>query len=105
MHLMYYINEKGEREYTLAKHKNGKATRSAHPARYSPDDDEARYRVAIRQRYAPRFDAYEILTKGNGARVSEAARKNFSMDLVTWATRTIPTETKDVDDGASTASN
>ncbi|KAH8890136.1 hypothetical protein GQ53DRAFT_651076 [Thozetella sp. PMI_491] len=58
MHLMYYLNAKGERIYTLAKIKNGVVTKSAHPARYSPDDDEARYRVAMRERFAPRFAAY-----------------------------------------------
>ncbi len=33
-------------------------TKSAHPARYSPDDNEAKYRVGIKQRFAPKFDAY-----------------------------------------------
>ena len=38
MHLMFYLNEKGERVYTLLKAANGKPTESAHPARFSPDD-------------------------------------------------------------------
>jgi H/ACA ribonucleoprotein complex subunit 3 len=52
MHLMYYINERGERKYTLKKiDPNGKPTESAHPARFSPDDQYSKYRVTIKRRF------------------------------------------------------
>ena len=71
MHLMVYINEKGERVYTLAvrvnppattvngeltnmkqkKDPQGRPTESAHPARFSPDDQYSKYRVLIKRRY------------------------------------------------------
>ncbi|CAG8778713.1 10098_t:CDS:2, partial [Acaulospora morrowiae] len=39
MHLMYYIDDQGNRAYTLKKvSPNGGVTKSAHPARFSPDD-------------------------------------------------------------------
>lgn len=39
MHLRYYLDEKGNRVYTLKNQKeNGEATLNAHPARFSPDD-------------------------------------------------------------------
>ncbi|GAA98624.1 uncharacterized protein L969DRAFT_95149 [Mixia osmundae IAM 14324] len=39
MHLMYSLDEAGNRRYTLKKRTDaGKLTRSAHPARFSPDD-------------------------------------------------------------------
>ncbi|ORZ02170.1 H/ACA ribonucleo protein complex subunit 3 [Syncephalastrum racemosum] len=52
MYLMYYLNDKGERVYTLKKvDPNGRATKSAHPARFSPDDKFSRHRVTIKKRY------------------------------------------------------
>ena len=75
MHLMVYMNEKGERVYTLAvrfhgfdvimfqrffanltliqqkKDPQGRPTESAHPARFSPDDQYSKYRVLIKRRY------------------------------------------------------
>ncbi|GFT78843.1 hypothetical protein NPIL_532031 [Nephila pilipes] len=39
MYLMYYIDEKGDRVYTLKSYApDGKPTLSAHPARFSPAD-------------------------------------------------------------------
>lgn len=39
MYLMYYLDEKGIRVYTLKKTApDGSPTQSAHPARFSPDD-------------------------------------------------------------------
>eukprot|EP01046_Picozoa_sp_COSAG06_P091545 COSAG06_NODE_37832_length_430_cov_1.758308_1_plen_42_part_10 len=39
MHLMYYLDAEGKRVYTLLKvAPDGEATKSAHPARFSPDD-------------------------------------------------------------------
>ncbi|KAG7531670.1 hypothetical protein FFLO_04180 [Filobasidium floriforme] len=52
MHLMYTLNEQGNRVYTLRKTTPaGKPTRSAHPARFSPDDKFSRHRVTIKKRF------------------------------------------------------
>ncbi|KAH9854363.1 Nop10p-domain-containing protein [Lenzites betulinus] len=52
MHLMYTTDDKGNRIYTLKKiTDSGKITRSAHPARFSPDDKFSRHRVTIKKRY------------------------------------------------------
>ncbi|KAI0042537.1 Nop10p-domain-containing protein [Auriscalpium vulgare] len=52
MHLMYTIDEKGNRVYSLKKiTDSGKITKSAHPARFSPDDKFSRHRVTIKKRY------------------------------------------------------
>eukprot|EP00762_Andalucia_godoyi_P004656 ANDGO_03646.mRNA.1 H/ACA ribonucleoprotein complex subunit 3 len=51
MFLMYTLNEKGERVYTLKKAVEGKPTVSAHPARFSPDDKYSRHRVTLKKRF------------------------------------------------------
>ncbi|EPZ36633.1 H/ACA ribonucleo protein complex subunit 3 [Rozella allomycis CSF55] len=52
MHLMIYNGEDGKRRYTLKKvAPNGSATRSAHPARFSPDDKYSRHRVTLKKRF------------------------------------------------------
>ncbi|XP_063995818.1 H/ACA ribonucleoprotein complex subunit 3 [Diachasmimorpha longicaudata] len=52
MYLMYYLNEKGERVYTLKKvDPNGKPTLSAHPARFSPEDKYSRERITLKRRF------------------------------------------------------
>lgn len=52
MHLMYYLDNDGNRIYTLKKETpNGKVTESAHPARFSPDDKFSRHRVACKKRF------------------------------------------------------
>ncbi|KAI8973235.1 H/ACA ribonucleoprotein complex subunit 3 [Mycotypha africana] len=52
MYLMYYLNDKGERIYTLKKtDPKGMPTKSAHPARFSPDDKFSRHRVTLKKRY------------------------------------------------------
>ncbi|KAG2232013.1 H/ACA ribonucleoprotein complex subunit 3 [Thamnidium elegans] len=52
MYLMYYLDPKGERIYTLKKtDPTGLPTKSAHPARFSPDDKFSRQRVTIKKRY------------------------------------------------------
>lgn len=52
MHLMYTLNEEGKRVYTLAKvTPSGEITKSAHPARFSPDDKYSRQRVTLKKRY------------------------------------------------------
>ncbi|KZO91862.1 Nop10p-domain-containing protein [Calocera viscosa TUFC12733] len=51
MHLMYTMDENGNRIYTLKKiTPAGKVTKSAHPARFSPDDKFSRHRVTIKKR-------------------------------------------------------
>ncbi|KAF7391504.1 hypothetical protein HZH68_011047 [Vespula germanica] len=52
MYLMYYLNENGDRVYTLKKlDPNGKPTMSAHPARFSPEDKYSRERITLKRRY------------------------------------------------------
>ena len=52
MYLMYYLNEKSERVYTLDKvDPEGKPTLSAHPARFSPEDKYSRQRITIKKRF------------------------------------------------------
>src|SRR4051812_27137561 len=44
MHLMYTLDNNGNRIYTLKKiTSSGAITKSAHPARFSPDDKYSRY--------------------------------------------------------------
>ena len=43
MHLMYTLDADGKRIYTLKKVQAGEVTKSAHPARFSPDDKYSRY--------------------------------------------------------------
>lgn len=40
---MYATDEDGKRIYTLKKILDGTVTKSAHPARFSPDDKYSRY--------------------------------------------------------------
>lgn len=52
MHLMYTIGTDGKRIYTLKKlTEEGEITKSAHPARFSPDDKFSRQRVTLKKRY------------------------------------------------------
>lgn len=52
MHLMYYLNDEGKRVYTLKKiNEAGEITKSAHPARFSPDDKYSRQRVTLKKRF------------------------------------------------------
>ncbi|EFW16148.1 snoRNP complex protein [Coccidioides posadasii str. Silveira] len=51
MHLMYTLDDQGKRVYTLKKVLNGQVTKSAHPARFSPDDKYSRHRVILKKRY------------------------------------------------------
>lgn len=43
MHLMFSLGADGKRIYTLKKVQAGEVTKSAHPARFSPDDKYSRY--------------------------------------------------------------
>ncbi|PWY79596.1 H/ACA ribonucleo protein complex subunit 3 [Aspergillus heteromorphus CBS 117.55] len=51
MHLMYTLGPDGKRVYTLKKVLEGTVTKSAHPARFSPDDKYSRHRVTLKKRY------------------------------------------------------
>ncbi|KEF51878.1 H/ACA ribonucleoprotein complex subunit 3, partial [Exophiala aquamarina CBS 119918] len=52
MHLMYTEDHAtGKRVYTLKKVLDGVVTKSAHPARFSPDDKYSRHRVTLKKRY------------------------------------------------------
>ncbi|KAJ3035537.1 snoRNP complex protein [Rhizophlyctis rosea] len=52
MHLMYHVGADGKRIYTLKKvSPDGKVTKSAHPARFSPDDKYSRHRVTLKKRF------------------------------------------------------
>ncbi|KAI9591882.1 Nop10 family nucleolar RNA-binding protein [Syncephalis fuscata] len=52
MHLMYYESADGKRIYTLKKSSPaGAVTKSAHPARFSPDDKYSRQRVTLKKRH------------------------------------------------------
>ncbi|ORY71453.1 H/ACA ribonucleoprotein complex subunit 3 [Pseudomassariella vexata] len=50
MHLMYTMQD-GKRTYTLKKVLQGEVTKSAHPARFSPDDKWSRQRVTLKKRF------------------------------------------------------
>ncbi|CAG9789145.1 unnamed protein product [Diatraea saccharalis] len=52
MYLRYYLNDNGDRQYTLSPvDPNGKPTLSAHPARFSPEDKYSRQRITIKKRF------------------------------------------------------
>jgi H/ACA ribonucleoprotein complex subunit 3 len=48
---MYTLDAEGNRVYTLQKVVDGQATKSAHPARFSPDDKYSRQRVTTKRRF------------------------------------------------------
>lgn len=49
---MYYDGADGKRIYTLKKfNTEGSVTKSAHPARFSPDDKYSRHRVTLKRRF------------------------------------------------------
>ncbi|KAF9425151.1 snoRNP complex protein [Podila epigama] len=49
---MYTLSDDGKRVYTLKKVTGaGKITKSAHPARFSPDDKYSRHRVTLKKRF------------------------------------------------------
>ncbi|KAL9014650.1 MAG: hypothetical protein Q9173_000683 [Seirophora scorigena] len=52
MHLMYTLDANRKRLYTLHKVAAGEVTKSAHPARFSPDDKYSRHRITIKKRYS-----------------------------------------------------
>ncbi|KAG0236153.1 snoRNP complex protein [Actinomortierella wolfii] len=49
---MYSLSPEGKRIYTLKKlTASGAVTKSAHPARFSPDDKYSRHRVTLKKRF------------------------------------------------------
>jgi H/ACA ribonucleoprotein complex subunit 3 len=48
---MFTLDSNGKRIYTLKKVVSGEVTKSAHPARFSPDDKYSRHRVTLKKRY------------------------------------------------------
>jgi H/ACA ribonucleoprotein complex subunit 3 len=50
---MYTLDDKGNRVYTLKKIVNGAVAKSAHPARFSPDDKFSRFVIPLRKETAP----------------------------------------------------
>lgn len=52
MHLMCNVDAaSGKRTYTLKKVLESKVTKSAHPARFSPDDKWSKHRNLLRKRF------------------------------------------------------
>eukprot|EP00898_Chlorokybus_atmophyticus_P003857 jgi/Chlat1/4472/Chrsp29S04569 len=52
MYLMYYVDNKGEKVYTMSKFApDGSPTQSAHPARFSPDDKFSKQRITCKRRF------------------------------------------------------
>ncbi|XP_063819825.1 H/ACA ribonucleoprotein complex subunit 3-like [Pseudophryne corroboree] len=52
MFLQYYLNEHGDRVYTMKRvFPTGQPTSSAHPARFSPEDKHSRHRITIKKRF------------------------------------------------------
>lgn len=49
---MYYLDENGDRVYTLEKvGPDGKPTMTAHPAKFSPEDKYSRERITLKSRF------------------------------------------------------
>lgn len=57
MHLMYIVDSTGKRRYTLKKTCDGEISKSAHPARFSPDDKYSRYDLSPFLHVIPRLPA------------------------------------------------
>ncbi|CAG8542534.1 2081_t:CDS:2 [Ambispora gerdemannii] len=52
MHLMYYLDANGNRIYTMKRlSPTGEVTKSAHPAKFSPDDKFSQHRVTLKKRF------------------------------------------------------
>ncbi|KAJ7555823.1 hypothetical protein O6H91_05G056200 [Diphasiastrum complanatum] len=52
MYLMCYVNDNGEKVYTLKKESpTGQPTVSSHPARFSPDDKFSKHRTLLKKRF------------------------------------------------------
>ncbi|KAL8885043.1 MAG: hypothetical protein Q9215_007040 [Flavoplaca cf. flavocitrina] len=72
MHLMYTVDANGKRLYTLKKVAAGEVTKSAHPARFSPDDKYSRHRITIKKRYGLLLTQQIALSAGQKAVLQSA---------------------------------
>ncbi|KAJ4405699.1 snoRNP complex protein [Gnomoniopsis sp. IMI 355080] len=72
MHLMISVDASGKRAYTLKKVLEGKVTKSAHPARFSPDDKWSKHRVLLRKRFGRLPSAKEETNLVRGSVDSES---------------------------------
>lgn len=64
-----------KRIYTLKKVIDGEVSKSAHPARFSPDDKYSRHRVTIKKRYGL------LLTQQSKSHLQEEWKKTKRMQL------------------------
>ncbi|VDK59852.1 unnamed protein product [Anisakis simplex] len=52
MYLKYYLDDRGKRVYTFQEFDpSGNPTKSAHPARFSPEDQFSQYRIITKKRF------------------------------------------------------
>ncbi|KFH41530.1 H/ACA ribonucleoprotein complex subunit-like protein [Hapsidospora chrysogenum ATCC 11550] len=77
MHLMYTLDSQGNRLYTLKKVAHGQVTKSAHPARFSPDDKWSRQRVTLKRRFGLLLTQQSEWDPGPGGGVEECRRNEF----------------------------
>lgn len=81
MHLMYIADpaDPSKRIYTLKKVIDGQVSKSAHPARFSPDDKYSRHRVTIKKRYGLLLtqQSKSTLCEGGKMEWKEIARAQF----------------------------
>ena len=59
---MYTLDSEGKRLYTLKKVVDGKVSKSAHPARFSPDDKWSRQRVTLKRRFGLLLSQQSVFT-------------------------------------------
>ncbi|KAI6767737.1 hypothetical protein HG530_005746 [Fusarium avenaceum] len=71
MHLMYTLDAQGNRLYTLKKVAQGQVTKSAHPARFSPDDKWSRQRVTLKRRFELLLTQQRINLRDQNYRTTE----------------------------------
>lgn len=84
MHLMYTVDANGKRLYTLKKIQAGEVTKSAHPARFSPDDKYSRYDCLVFRRAAR--CAYICSSANDGDRHRVTLKKRYGL-LMTQISR------------------
>lgn len=77
MHLMYTLSPSGERIYTLKKVNHGEVTKSAHPARFSPDDKYSRY-VSCSLNHPPSKESASLMILPTGTASSSRSATTCS---------------------------
>lgn len=84
MHLMVNADASGKRVYTLKKVLEGKVTKSAHPARFSPDDKWSKHRVLLRKRFGRLPSASKgMFSLGRGGEKKKENRKGEGNKMLT----------------------